>query len=117
MVNHCEQFLDLLRSIGKRPRMYLWTSAAPFSAFVNFLMGYWMGAAHDEHRCQASDFLSSCGGGFAEWLLRIKPERGFTGDRNVGWPGLIAASFPNEQKRFEAFFELLEEYLIIHPPG
>lgn len=110
MDDRIKREFELLEGIQQRPGMYLWSPNEAFKALVNFLRGYWEGQCDEWMRSPYDDPLAPCGGEFHEWLLRIKQERGFVGDRNVGWPGLISSSFPTEEERFKAFFRLLAEY-------
>lgn len=103
--------LDLLQKVCRRPRMYLWNPQTPFSALVNFVTGYLAALQTKDAPSPTDKFLAGFGSAFANWLLQVKASKQLVGDPNIGWPGMIAASYPTEQEQFEAFFKLFDEFI------
>jgi hypothetical protein len=98
-----ERFLELLTTVRQRPFMYLYNRESPYMALVDYISGYFAGMLPNN--------AGNWEGGFNEWIWKSKAEKGLLGERNLGWQGIIASSFPTEQERFENFFVLLDEYL------
>ena len=110
MDGEVQKLLDLLQTVRRRPCMFLWNPDAPFTALVNLVIGYLSALPAEGAPSPATNLLAGCGGSFANWLLQVKESKRLAGDPNLGWPGMIAVSYPTEQGQLDAFFKLLDEY-------
>ena len=95
------EFVATLTRIRDRPDMYF-IGGANVSALEAFLHGYQLGGVH----CR-SDLCLGLGAPFSRWLTN---EKKMKGSASVAWSAILRLNTDTEQRAFESFFPLFEEF-------